>query len=75
MARSAPGATAGRTTSTPTSGAVCQRNGAHGFYLNVNGCPDCRQEREERMVWDVFENCYVTYDYWQWVNQRGKYAK
>lgn len=25
-------------------------------------------------VWDVFLNTWVTRDYWQYVNQRGKYA-
>lgn len=25
-------------------------------------------------VWDIFENAWVTRDYWQYVNQRGQYA-
>lgn len=26
------------------------------------------------LVWDIFENQWVTRDYWDWVNQQGKHA-
>lgn len=26
------------------------------------------------LVWDIFENDWVSRDYWDWVNQQGKYA-
>lgn len=28
------------------------------------------RETGERMVWDIFENCWVTISYWNWVNGR-----
>jgi hypothetical protein len=30
-------------------------------------------ETGEELVWDIFENTYVTRDYWNYVNQLGPY--
>jgi hypothetical protein len=38
----------------------------HG--INTQFCTDACD-----LVWDIFENAWVTRDYWNWVNQQGKY--